>query len=154
MIRQKNNTAQAGRIMYYTYYLYYTYNTVLRIYPPWPCPSQARRLSHYVRRIASSGRMPSLSRGAEEPGRLKLFLTSPFRGGCPTESIAGEPLSAEHGAWRWGLRAPSWTASGGAAAPPGTSARSDFRTNLASPWRTATSMRRFFLTCRNGGVDC
>ena len=119
-----------------------------------PCPSRALRLSPDVRRIASSGRTPSLSRGAEEFGRLKLCPTRPFRGGCLTEWIAGEPLSAEHGASRWGLRAPSWTASGGADAPPDTSARSDFRTNLASPRRTATSMRRFFLTCRNGGVDC
>ena len=63
-----------------------------------PCPSRARRLSPDVRRIASSGRTPSLSRGAAEPGRLKLCPTSPFRGGCATEWIADESLSAVHGA--------------------------------------------------------
>ena len=118
-----------------------------------PCPSRARRLSPDVRRIASSGRTPSLSRGAAEPGRLKLCPTSPFRGGCATEWIADESLSAVHGAWRWGLRAPSWTASGGAYAPPGTSARSDFVTTSVSSRRTATFHLKVYLPrCPKRGV--
>ena len=75
-----------------------------------PCPSRARRLSPDVRRIASSGRTPSLSRGAAEPGRLKLCPTSPFRGGCAMEWIADESLSAAH---RTALR------DGGSGPPPG-----------------------------------